>query len=142
MALGVPLLLTAALLVFVAVTWSGLPATVPSHWNLAGQPDDFWSRGAAVSLLVLMSLLPSAFAVSVFARRRPALNRVAATALATLTSTVALAQFAQTLLTLSGAPGMAPTFVGLVLAFVLPFVLLVTLSRIGRSAEQRRDLNR
>jgi hypothetical protein len=36
---------------------------------------------------------------------------------------------------------MVPTFVGLALALVLPFVMLVILSHVGRAAEQRRDLS-
>lgn len=140
-ALAFPLLLTAALLVLVAVSWAGLPAQVPSHWDFAGRVDQLWARGPAMTALVLLSLLPSLLAVSVFVRRRPALNRVAVTALATFMSTVALSVLAQTLFTLGGGLGTAPTIAGLVLAFLLPFVLLVTLSRMGRAAEQRRDMS-
>jgi len=141
-ALALPVALTAALLVYVAVTWSGLPAMVPSHWNLAGEADDFWGRGTAVSLVVLLSLLPTVLAASVHLRRRPALNRVAAAAFATAASAIALSIYHQTLVTVSGVPGTTPIYVGLVLAFALPFLLLVVLSRMGRAAEQRRDLTR
>lgn len=36
--------------------WNRLPESVPSHWNLAGEVDDYMSRGAAVFLMPLFLL--------------------------------------------------------------------------------------
>lgn len=139
--LALPLMMTAALAGLVLLTWPTLPELLPAHWDIAGRPDQFWDRGLDVSFLVLMALLPTILAASVHLRPRPALNRVAASAFATLLSTIAVSQFVQVLAYVRGDQSMAPTFAGLALALVLPFVLLVVLSRIGRAAEQRRDLS-
>jgi hypothetical protein len=140
--LVLPLLLAVSFVVLAAGSWGGLPAQLPVHWNVVGEADNFWGRGAAIAFLTAMSLLPVAFAASTHLRRRPALNRVAASAFATFLSVIALSQLVQTLRYVGGDRGMAPTFVGLVLALVLPFALFVFLSRAGRSAEQRRDLEK
>jgi hypothetical protein len=140
--LALPLLLAVAFVVLAAASWPGLPARLPVHWNVVGEADNFWGRGAAIAFLAAMALLPVAFAVSTHLRRRPALNRVAATAFATFLSVIAVSQLVQTLRYVGGDRGVAPTFVGLVLALVLPFALFVFLSRAGRSAEQRRDLEK
>jgi hypothetical protein len=139
--LALPLLIAAALIVLVAATWPSLPAQLPSHWNMAGQPDQFWPRGGEVAFLGLMALVPAAVASWVHLRKRPALNRVAGSVFATFLGTIALSQFVQVLYFVAGDQSQAPTFVGLAFAFVVPFVMLVTLSRVGRAAEQRRDMS-
>lgn len=138
---ALPLLIAVALVAFVVATWSSLPAQIPSHWNVVGQPDQFWSRGVEVAFLAVMALLPAALASWVHLRRRPALNRVAASVFATFLGTIALSQFVQVLYFVRGDQSQAPTLVGIASAFAVPFVMLVVLSRIGRAAEQRRDLN-
>lgn len=136
----VPALIAGALLVLVAANWNGLSAQIPSHWNVAGQPDQFWGRGVGVSFLLAVGVLPALYAVSVHVRRRPALNRVAASAFATLLSTIAFSQFVQTLEYVRGEVGMSTALIGFAAAVVVPFVVFVILSRLGRAAEQRRDL--
>lgn len=138
--LAVPTLMAAALVVIIASSWAGLPALLPAHWNIAGQADQFWNRGLALSFLAVMSLVPLLIAGSVHVRKRPALNRVAASAFATLFCTLALSQMLQTLQYVRGDRGSALTFVGLAAGLLLPFVMLVSVSRVGRAAEQRRDL--
>jgi hypothetical protein len=140
-ALAVPLLLSVALLTVMALLWPALPSSVPAHWDVVGRADQFWDRGWLVGFLAVMSLAPLAFAVVVHVRSRAPLNRVAATALSTLTGTLALTQFVQAYLYVQGDQGIAPTFVGLGLALALPFLMFVLLSRVGRAAEQRRDLH-
>jgi len=140
-ALAVPLLLSVALLTVMALLWPALPSSVPAHWDVVGRADQFWDRGWLVGFLAVMSLAPLAFAVVVHVRSRAPLNRVAATALSTLTGTLALSQFVQAYLYVQGDQGITPTFVGLGLALALPFLMFVLLSRIGRAAEQRRDLH-
>jgi hypothetical protein len=137
-----PALLAAATLALMAIAWPTLPASVPSHWDVFGRADQFWDRGALVIFLAAMSLVPVAFAAVVHMRGRAALNRVAASAFATLTATFALSQFIQTTMYVRGDQGITPTFVGLGLGLALPFLMLVILSRVGRAAEQRRDLEK
>jgi hypothetical protein len=138
--LAIPLVLSVALVALVASTWPTLPAQLPSHWNIAGQPDAFWDRGTNVVFLALMGLVPAALAASVHLRRRPALNRVSASVFAAFLGTLALSQFAQVLYFVRGDQSQLPTFVGLGLAFVVPLAVFVSMSRIGRSGEMRRDL--
>jgi hypothetical protein len=136
----VPSALALALLVLVAISWPTLPPSVPAHWDALMKADQFWDRGWLVAFLATMSLGPLALAASVHLRRRPALSRVAASAAATLMTTLALTQFIQAVRYVAGDQDIAPTFAGLVLALALPFLMLVILSRVGRAAEQRRDL--
>lgn len=140
--LALPMMLAAATLALMAIAWPALPASVPSHWDVFGRADQFWDRAALVTFLTAMSLLPLAFAAVVHLRGRAPLNRVAASAFATLTTTLALSQFVQTTMYVRGDQGAAPTFVGLGLGLALPFGMLVILSRVGRAAEQRRDLEK
>ncbi len=140
-ALAVPLALAAAvatLLALYAWTW---PAAVPVQWSAAGEPRSFWPGLAVVVYLLAMSVVPALGAAWSYRRKRPALNRAAGAAGATLLSTIALAQLVQTIFTLGGTPGMWPTWVGLSAAILLPFAMLTVLSRIGRAREQRRDLD-
>jgi hypothetical protein len=139
--MAIPLLIAVAFAVLVVTAWPTLPAQLPSHWNVLGQPDQFWERGVDVAFLALMALLPVAIAVRVHLRRRPALNRVAASVFATFLATIALSQFVQVLYFVAGDNSQLPTFVGLGLAFAVPLVMFVGLSRMGRAAEQRRDLD-
>ncbi len=136
-----PLVLAGVLAALVAITWTGLPPSLPAHWNAVGVADQFWDGSALVAFLALMSLAPLLFAGWVHSRRRAALNRVAASALATLMATLALTQYVQALFYIGGERGIVPTFAGLALGLLLPFVLFVVISRIGRAAEQRRDLD-
>jgi hypothetical protein len=133
-------MLAVAVVALIASQWGSLPALLPSHWDISGRPDQFWERGWWMGFTAVMAVVPVALAASVHIRRRPKLNRAAASALATLMATLAFAQLLQTLAYVRGDQSMAPTFVGLALALVLPFTMFVTLSRVGRAAEQRRDL--
>jgi Mn2+/Fe2+ NRAMP family transporter len=79
---------------------------------------------------------------SAWIRRRPPLNRAAAGALATLLCSISAFAYGQTVWTSLGHPGNALMIAGVASCLVLPFVLLVILSRVGRAAEVRRDLNK
>ncbi len=135
-----PVVLGIVFVGLVAATWAGLPAMLPAHWNVGGEADSFWARGWAIGFLAVMSLAPVAAAASTHLRRRAPLNRVAASAAATFLGTIAFSQLIQTLLYAGGTKTMVPTFVGIAAAFLVPFAMLVSLSRVGRAEEQRRDL--
>jgi hypothetical protein len=139
-AFAVPLLECAVLLVLAALYQSGLPAQVPSSWTFTGQPGRYWDKGLELAFVLAMSVVPVAAAGALFLRRTPAFARVAGTACATLLVTVALAMYWQAIATAGGASGALALAIGLPAVFVLPFLMFVVLSRIGRAAEQRRDL--
>jgi len=135
-----PLVASVAFAALAAENWSHLPARVPTHWSLSGKADDYGSRVSTLLLLSVMTAVPVALAVGVHLRRRPPLNRVGASALSLALTTLALAVLVQTLFTLGGGVGLWPMWLGVVCSLGLSFVLLVCVSRIGRAAEQRRDL--
>lgn len=138
--LAAPFAVLAAFVVLVAVSWADLPAQVPIHWGLSGQANGYGSRGTSLVFLSVLAVVPVAEAVRVHLRRRRPFTRVAASALSLSCTTLALALLCQTLFTLDGGTWVWPTCVGLVFMLALPFALLVVVSRIGRAAEQRRDL--
>ncbi|NTW28075.1 MAG: DUF1648 domain-containing protein [Coriobacteriia bacterium] len=139
--LVLPLAIVAAFAVLVAVSWPSLPALVPSHWGVSGV-DDYQGRGQAVVFLSLMAGVPLAFAFRTHLRRRSPLNRVVASAFSSVFAILALSVFAQTLFALSGGAGTWLIWVGIACSVLVPFALFVVMSRIGRAAEQRRDLSK
>lgn len=139
--LAAPIAVVLALAVLASAAWSGLPSTVPIHWGLGGRPDGYGSRGSAVLLVAALAVVPLVFAAAVHCRRRRAVDRVAASALSLGLAVVSLAVLGQTLWTVDGRPGLWPTWVGIGGFVVLPLLLLVGISRLGRAAEQRHDLS-
>lgn len=136
----VPVAIAATVVVLVAAYWTELPASLPAQWGTDGVPTQLWPKAGWTTFVLVMSVVPALASLWTQLRRRRPLYRGARAALASMLATIALAQTVQTLVTLAGSRAMWPTWVGLALALVLPFVMLVTLSRIGRAAEQRRDL--
>jgi len=140
--LAVPVILGLALIVAMLAFGPTMPARIPSHFDVFGRADQFADGGVVTSVLLAIALACLALAGWVHARRRPALNKVAATAFATFAGTLTLSQYLQAVYYTRGGEGTGPTFLGLAASFVAPFVLLVILSRVGRAAEQRRDLEK
>jgi hypothetical protein len=137
--LALPVALAAVQSALMALSYGTLPAQLPVHWGASG-PDNFWPRAGAVAFLAAVALVPVLLAAWVHVRRRPNLNRVAASVFATFTATLAFSQFIQTLYYARGDLSTLPTYVGVALAVLAPFVMLVSLSRVGRAEEMRRDL--
>ncbi len=138
--LAAPVAVVIAFGVLAAAAWSGLPATVPVHWNGAGHVDGYSSRGAAVLGLALLAVVPVLAAIWVHARRRRAFNRVAASAVSLGFAVMSVAFLAQTVVSARGGTGMWATWIGIGGFVILPFLLLVATSRLGSAAERRRDL--
>jgi len=124
-----------------AASWRRLPATIPTRWTFAGEVTRTGSRDANLVGLSALAAVPCIGAAIVHARRRPALERVGASAESLLLATSALGVLAQTVHTTRGRAGVWPLRVGRVASVALPFALLVRMSRLGRAAEQRRDLS-
>ena len=137
--LAAPVLAGVAFAILAAVTWAGLPDTVPSHWGATGEPDGYSSRTANLLILTGFIVLPLLAAAWVHLTGRPAWNRVVASAGSFALALVALVSMLQTLYSVQGGTGIWPTLTGLGLTLVLPLGLLVAVSRSGRAAEQRRD---
>jgi len=138
--LAAPLAALGAFAVLAAVNWARLPALVPMHWGPSGHVDGYWSRGTSLVFLSVLAVVPVVEAVWLHLRRRPPFTRVVASALSLSVTALALALLAQMLFTLDGGTGVWPIGVGLACILALPFMLFVGMSRIGRAAEQRRDL--
>jgi len=139
--LAAPLAALTVFAVLAAAKWARLPALVPIHWGISGQADGYWSRGTSMVFLSVLAVVPVAEAVWLHLRQSTPFTRVVASALSLSVTTLALVLLAQTLFTLDGGTGVLPIGVGLACVLVLPFVLLVSMSRIGRAAERRRDLS-
>jgi hypothetical protein len=141
-ALALPLAVAAALAALIAVVQPALPASVPVSLSISGDAEGFASKGMALALPVCMTLLGLVLASWTWAKRRPPLPRVAAGALATMLATISIAAYGQQAAAAYGHAGIAILITGMIASLALPFALLVILSRVGRTAEQRRDLGR
>lgn len=139
--LTAPTVVVLALAVLVILRWSGLPSSLPMHWGLDGRPDGYGSRGTVVLLVVALAVVPLVFAAAVHLRHRRSFNRVAASALSLGLAVISFAVVGQTLWTVDGGSGLWPTWAGLGGFVALPLLLFVGVSRLGRAAEQRRDLS-
>jgi hypothetical protein len=139
--LAAPVAVLAAVGTLAAVSWRLLPETVPTRWSLSGDVTDHGSRASTMLGLVALAAVPTAMAAGVHLRRRPPLDRVGASAESLLLATTALSVLAQTVHTTRGRSGVWPLWVGRAASAALPFALLVGVSRVGRTAEQRKDLS-
>ena len=139
--LAAPVAVLVAFAVLAATTWSGLPATVPVHWDAAGHVNGYSSRGTAVLGLALLAVVPVLAAVWVHVRRRRAFTRVAASAVSLGFAVMSVGFLAQTVVSARGGTSMWATWIGVGGLVILPFVLLVVTSRLGSAAERRRDLS-
>jgi len=140
LAVVLPVAIAAVLAVLIVLYQSGLPAQVPVHWGISGAPDRFDGKDSALVLPVLMTVFGLVVVAGAWLGQRRPLSRVAAGALATLFATISTSVYVQELAAAAGGRDDLVMFAGLALALALPFALLVTLSRIGRAAEVRRDL--
>lgn len=142
-ALAVPVALTSAMLISYLVLQDRLPAVLPSHWNIQGVADSFWSQGAAFGFLWAMALVPTLWAIWSHLSRRPTLLRGAVIGFAALFAALGSLLWLLTLITaLTGfvAWWLPPLLIFISLA--APFGTLLWLARAGRRAEQLRDFAR
>jgi hypothetical protein len=89
---------------------------------------------------IVMTALGLVLAVWTWIRRRPPLLRVAAGALGTALASVSIGAYGYYSASGSAARGVAFLVAGIAAALLLPFALFVIMSRIGRAAEQKRDM--
>ncbi len=141
-ALVLPILLAAGLAVLAAVVQPGLPDEVPSYIARDGTAQQPASKLGALAVPAVMTAFGAALAVWTWARRRPPLSRAAAGALATSLACISITAYGQQAAAAHGIRGLAIVFCGVAAALALPFAMLVVLSRMGRAAEQKRDLGK
>jgi len=140
-ALMIPVALTCLIVAVAAVFGSRLPALLPAHWNVAGEPDRFWSAGSVLGFNLLMAAVPTAYAIYTMAAGRTRLQQAATIALASLFSALAAGIYLQAVLWGLGRDVSALLVPIVVLSLVLPFAELTILARIGRAHEWRRELD-
>jgi Protein of unknown function (DUF1648)/Family of unknown function (DUF5808) len=140
-ALCVPLVLTTALAVSFVLLRTDLPEQLPSHWNLAGHVDSLWPATRAFLFLFVPAVVSTAWAIWSVVTRRHAVTRGATVGFASFTSGLASGVWALTVITTMGG---AQTWwlppVSILSTLLVPLAVFVSLARVGRAAEQRRDL--
>jgi uncharacterized membrane protein len=60
-----PLLILVALIVYTLAQWQGLPAQIPTHFNLRGKPDDFGPRNMILLLPAIGIFLMVMFRIAI-----------------------------------------------------------------------------
>ena len=137
-----PVLVAVALVTLVTLYQGVLPARVAVHWGISGSPDAFDSKGSALVMPAIMTLIGLAILGSAWLRRRAPLPRVAAGALAMMLCSISTGAYAQGVATAYGARDSWVLLAIMAAGLVLTFGMLVALARIGRAAEIRRDVDR
>lgn len=135
----VPVALTAAVLGSYLALRGALPAELPSHWDIQGRPDEYWPARTAFMVPFLFGLVPTVWAVWTNAMRRPALSRAVTIGFASMFSSLGVAIWLLTLLTVFGdvAAWTPPTLI--LGSFVVPMAVLTGLARRGRRGEIEHD---
>jgi len=139
-ALAVPVALCSAMLVSYLALRGVLPARLPSHWNIQGAVDNYWSQGAAFGFLFAMALVPTLWAAWSVLRHRAPLLRGATLGLAALFAALSSLLWLLTLVTTMThfvAWWLPPLLI--CIAVAVGFGVFLWLARAGRKAEQRRD---
>ena len=141
-AFTLPAAVAGVLVLMVALTYERMPATVPMGWGLTGQADQYWATPVAAVFVLAMSVVPTGIVAALFVRGATTLARAVGSAVVALLSSVSLATW---VMAAFGGPGRLGTWsmgVGITAGLLLPFLILSTLSGIGRDVEMRRDMDR
>ncbi len=139
-ALAVPVGLVSAMLISYLALRNTLPAQLPSHWNIYGVADGFWSQGAAFWFLFVLAVLPTPLAVRSVLRRHPPLLRGAMIGLAGFFAALGSLLWVLTLITtLTDFVAWWLPLSLIFIALLAPFGIFLWLARAGRKAEQQRD---
>lgn len=139
-ALLIPVALTLSIVALAVVFGGRLPAELPAHWNVAGEPDRFWSANAVLGFNLVMAGVPTLYAVYTVFAGRSRLQEAATIALASLMAVLGAGIYLQSVLWALGNDVSFFIVPLLVLAFALPFAELTVFARIGRAHEWRREL--
>jgi len=139
---AVPALIAVAAVVTIAITWPTLPAELPIHWGVSGQPDDWAPRVWVIGALLALAILPPLFTYPKLLRRAtPARSRLLSAAGLGMEAILVLGI---TLVTVASAgTGASGNWVLLVVLgmLVVPFLMLYVPLLLGLSAEWRGDIS-
>jgi hypothetical protein len=143
-AMIVPVAFAAAIGLSYLALRSHLPATLPSHWGVAGTPDAWAPQLTAFGWAFGIAAVSALAAVWAVILRQPRPTAAVLIGGATFFSALAAGVWA---LTLSSALGVQSAWaLPLLMLVALPlgsaFAVFVRLARAGRAAEQARDLGR
>lgn len=142
-AVAVPLVLTGTMLMSYLWLLPELPAQLPTHWGISGQPDGWSSRAWAFGMLFMLALLPTVYALQAVARRGSPLRRAVSVAFASLFAALSVSLWTLTLVSIfTGFSAPWFPFALIMGAVLVPAAVLVVLARIGRAAEIRSDIGR
>lgn len=141
--LTIPVTLALGVVVAYVSLYASLPAELPIHWGANGAPDGFASKAAAIVPLLAAMLAAAGYAIWTFGGGRSKTARVLVVAFATMVGILSASIIAVSLAWGLGIEvhGSWPNYM-LAVAFAVPFIELVLLSRLGRNAEMLRDINR
>lgn len=135
---AIPVVLATATLALMVLSWSGLPAEVPTHWGVSGQPDGFSPKGYAFAGLFLLTVLPVIVsAVTLTARRAGKRDRVLSGAGLSLVALLGLAMTAFTVADADGGSSGGWLWLVILGGIALAFLSLYVPSRLGLRAEWR-----
>ena len=139
-ALAIPVALALAAIVIVALSWRGLPAEVPVHWNALGAPDDWGPKGLALGALLAIAVVPLAFSYArLLTRGASARSRLLTAAAYGVVTSLALGIISMTVADADGGSSGSYAWLGLIGALAVPFLMLYVPMRLGLRAEWRQS---
>ena len=139
-AAALPIALAGATVLHYLVRGRSLPERLPSHWDAAGAPDRWTTKGRAAAADLATTVVPAAVAGWAAWSQRPRPNRAGAIAGATAIASVGAVVTVLRSLGDGRRPWAGPAMLGALTGSV--GAVLLGLARAGRAAEIRRDLGR
>lgn len=138
--LAIPALFAAAIVLAIAVSWSGLPAEVPVHWGVSGAPDDWAPKGLAFGLVLALTVLPTIVSYArVLRRGAPARSRILTASVLVLLTALGLGIALVTIADADGGAAGNWIFGAIAGGFLLSFLTLFVPLRLGLRAEWRES---
>ena len=142
-ALAIPVFIAAGLMAVVALSWATLPDQLAIHWGIDGQPDGWASPVAAFLPILALTVLPSMYALWMSLSGRSNAARVMTTAFAMIFAVIGGGLVSAIFADVQGVQlGAGWPWFMIATAVMMPFIMLVVLSRLGREGEIRRDLDK
>ncbi|MDO9556862.1 MAG: DUF1648 domain-containing protein [Coriobacteriia bacterium] len=138
LAMLVPTVIAAAGVIAVALAWRTLPAEVPTHWGIGGQPDQWGDKLSAFGFLLLMGAGPVLLGwLRGFRRGTSRAVRAFWAAGTVMFSTLGSGLVGVTIHSANDASSEWLIWMIIIGALVLMFAMLVGMSRLGLAAEWR-----
>jgi hypothetical protein len=140
LAMLVPTVIVAVGIIAAVLAWRGLPAELPTHWGINGAPDQWGSKASALGFLLLMGTGP--VLLGWLRGFRQGTSKAVRAFWAAGTVMFSVLGSGLIGLTIYSAKDPTPpgwwSLVIIVGAFVLTFVMLLVMSRLGLRAEWRQ----